>query len=118
MTRAELQTIVKEFAEAGWAIRDLGTFHEPPSPMIGWDPEGKPFIRAWRGVQDSAAENPFARQLIAQATAQLNRAGKRLLWARETGDPVLLGAAERARGSRHQSRQGKGPGRGARSVLP
>lgn len=91
MTRDELQKIVTEFAEAGWAIRDLGTSRQAPSPLIGWDAHGKPFIEAWRG-RDSVGDDPV--WAMARANADLNMAMKQLHSAKHRDDPALLAAAQ------------------------
>ncbi|WP_163184689.1 hypothetical protein [Cellulosimicrobium sp. SL-1] len=58
MTRDDLQTLVREFAEAGWEIRSLGGFSTVPTPVVQWNEDtGRPFIAYWQGQtnQDSQA---------------------------------------------------------------
>lgn len=95
LSRDELQTLVTEFAEAGWAMRDLGTFRHRPSPLIGWNEDGKPYIKVWESrTGPSKAEVIRARSDAIKAVRDRENATAELSLAQKSGDRDRIGRAE------------------------
>lgn len=54
LARADLEGIVRSFAEAGWAMGSLGVFKSEPTPIVRWTEDGRPYVAHWKGERATA----------------------------------------------------------------